>query len=219
MATPVVAQLNDDNGDGLIDGSDNPDVIFSTYNDRGYRGSSVIRAVSGEDGSEIWSTDVLPTAFYSPAAGDIDGDGLVEIVTSGGGIDQTPYLVIYENDGSLKFQTVIQSHGSPYLADLEGDGNVEIILGSGVYDNLGNLLFNIQEDGFPIALDVDLDNDLEVFSGGRLYDHEGKTFCGRWKLNLSTALMQRLAISTRTSFLRYFFTMVITYLLLNTTGY
>lgn len=56
MTTPIVAQANDDNGDGVIDDEDIPDVIFMSYSRYAFEGlhaSGVIRIVSGKDGSDI----------------------------------------------------------------------------------------------------------------------------------------------------------------------
>jgi hypothetical protein len=184
MASPVVAQLNDDNADGEITENDIPDVIFATFRDNLYRNNSVLRAVSGLDGSELWSTPVLPTAYFSPAIADIDNDGLNEIVVGGGNITGARYLLAYENDGSLKWQVTTAGAGNPYIADLQGDGAVEIIHAGKVYDEFGNTLFSIDDDSFAIALDVDLDDDLEIFAGGRLYDHTGQVL---WEAVSSTS--------------------------------
>ena len=74
--TPIVASLTDDNGDGNIDEDDDPDILAVTYG-----GTGTLRAVNGADGTELWSaTNQGLQGQGAIAAGDIDGDGIVEIV-------------------------------------------------------------------------------------------------------------------------------------------
>jgi hypothetical protein len=97
MMTPVVANLTDDNADGVIDTRDIPDVIFTTFSTLPDPGGSdfdlasygVLRAASGDGSGLLWSVGftelglpndagVLPSG--SLAVADLDGDGTVEIV-------------------------------------------------------------------------------------------------------------------------------------------
>ncbi|MFY0575802.1 hypothetical protein ACN28S_16855 [Cystobacter fuscus] len=69
MMTPVVVDVN---GDGVAD------IVFSTFAGDKYQTDGVLRAVSGEDGHDLWAvTD--PAARVKPAAslaaGDLDEDG------------------------------------------------------------------------------------------------------------------------------------------------
>ncbi len=75
MQAPMVANLDDDNGDGSIDENDIPDVVFVTFHpgrcrpevgrrirlgmeecDAPYSADGVVRAISGADGSRLWPT-------------------------------------------------------------------------------------------------------------------------------------------------------------------
>ena len=104
VMAPVVANLTDDNHDGLVDLKDTPDVAFLTYRreeDGCCNSPSVLRVVSGscQGALEVQGGDEarLHEHFYiaSPtmdnsgglAIGDIDGDGRPEIVAMkvGGG--------------------------------------------------------------------------------------------------------------------------------------
>ncbi|MCP4252153.1 MAG: PKD domain-containing protein [Candidatus Scalindua sp.] len=179
MGTPVVAQLNDDNGDGTIDTKDVPDVIFGAYTyDIGWYGPAILCAISGLDGTDIWSstdTERWATGYFGPAVGDIDGDGLVEIlVNKYSNSYGTDRLYVYENDGSLKMEILTDRFAHPVLVDLEGDGQVEILHGGAVYNNVGTLLWSGRYDTSPIALDLDLDGKMEIISGGAAYDKDGE---------------------------------------------
>ncbi len=104
VMAPVVANLTDDNHDGVVDLKDTPDVAFLTYRreeDGCCNSPSVLRVVSGscQGALEVQGGDEarLHEHFYiaSPtmdnssglAIGDIDGDGRPEIVAMkvGGG--------------------------------------------------------------------------------------------------------------------------------------
>lgn len=176
MSTPIVAQLNDDNGDGRVDAGDIPDVIFTTFSGGGYTSPGILRAVSGADGAEIWTQqDRWTTAYHGPAAADIDGDGLVEIVVGGGGYYSGKTLVVYENDGRLKYEVPVTHYGEPFIADLDGDGSAEIIMNGIVYDaGTGQELWRTNgRDSFSIAVDLNLDGTQDVISDGEARDHQG----------------------------------------------
>ncbi|QRK08304.1 VCBS repeat-containing protein [Archangium violaceum] len=196
MMTPVVVDVN---GDGT------PDIVFSTFdgeyfnrtNEEGGNGNSngVLRAVSGDDGRELWAaTD--PSARVKPAAsiaaGDIDGDGKVEIC----GIPENGRgIICFENDGTFKFRSAPDAYdfnewGGPSLADLEGDGTVEILDGNRVYSNTGALKW-VGSDGMggalytgPIsfAADIDQDGTQEVINGRSVYNADGSLKCANTEI-------------------------------------
>ncbi|SEM96781.1 choice-of-anchor A domain-containing protein [Stigmatella aurantiaca] len=179
MMTPVVVEVN---GDGV------PDVVFNSFENSNYTSNGVLRAVSGADGSELWTvTDPLfrIRGAASIAAGDIDGDGKVEICTVP---ENAAGIICFENDGTFKFRTARESAndwGGPSLADLDGDGKVEIIDGATVYTNTGALKWKGSEgaSGIPgsgalsIAADIDLDGKLEVVADRVIYRHDGAVKC------------------------------------------
>ena len=105
LSTPVVGQLTDDNGDGVIDNRDVPDIVVTTDDSGTEDGAhGVLRRIdgTGTDNHLIlkrWVDDVgdqyFPYRYTTPALGDIDGDGTAEIVTlfevvSGGVPDGPP---------------------------------------------------------------------------------------------------------------------------------
>ena len=196
MMLPVVVDVN---GDAI------PDVVFSTFDGDHYNAAyaegedgntqGVLRAVSGDDGHELWAvTD--PSAWVKPgasiAAGDIDGDGKVEICgvpESGRGI------ICFENDGTFKFRSAPDAYdynewGGPSLADLDGDGTVEILDGNRVYSHTGALEW-VGSDGMggaeytgPVsfAADIDQDGKQEVINGRSVYRHDGSLKCANTTL-------------------------------------
>lgn len=177
MMTPIVVEVN---GDGV------PDIVFSTYTGRNYTTNAVLRAISGANGSDLWTvTDpaLRVRGAASVAGADIDGDGLVELCAipeDGLGI------LCFENTGAFKFRTSIpqNSHGGISFADLEGDGSVEIINGNHVFSNTGVLKW-VGSDGMggghagPLSFAVDIDGDglQEVVNGRAIYRHDGTLKC------------------------------------------
>jgi hypothetical protein len=117
----------------------------------------------------------------TPAIGDIDDDGLPEVVTmSGAG------LLAFDHDGTLKWQTVPPTNSNFFavaLADLDNDADVEIVLGNFVADHEGNTVFSAPDwfwqQNDPIylsataAADLDGDDDLEVVMGRSAWHHDG----------------------------------------------
>ena len=89
VTAPIVGQLTDDNGDGLIDENDVPDII-ATFDDNEPDESKmgIIRRISGngysseiiiepwEDDGEEWG----PYRYGTSAIGDVDNDGMPDIV-------------------------------------------------------------------------------------------------------------------------------------------
>jgi hypothetical protein len=89
VMAPVVGQLTDDNGDGVINQSDDPDIVVIT-DDAGFHEDKhgVIRILKGSDGSMIDAIEmatldnytVHPYRYSNVALGDVDVDGAPEIV-------------------------------------------------------------------------------------------------------------------------------------------
>jgi len=186
----VVGQLSDDNGDGFINTDDTPDIVFPSH--RGWT-SPILNVVSGADGSEVWSKAGLDISAYgSPSLGDIDGDGIVEIVFV---TNWRTHLVVLEHDGTLKWKVPITPRfrdtprDSVSIADINADGTPELIIGRQVYDANGNLLWEGSGDYggetyygvVSIVADIDLDGNSEVIAGRTVYDNTGSV---KWHANL-----------------------------------
>ncbi|WNG24655.1 HYR domain-containing protein [Cystobacter fuscus] len=181
MMTPAVVDVN---GDGT------PDIVFSSFAGGNYSADGVLRAISGDDGHALWtvtdaSARVKPGA--SITAGDLDGDGQVEIC----GIPENGRgIICFEHDGTFKFRSAEAAYdynewGGPSLADLDGDGSVEILDGNRVYSHTGQLLW-VGGDSMggahstgPVSFAVDLDQDgkLEVINGRSVYNFDGSLRC------------------------------------------
>ncbi|GDX83538.1 hypothetical protein LBMAG42_53490 [Deltaproteobacteria bacterium] len=179
MMQPIVCPLTDDDGDGDIDENDIGDVVIITYS------PGVLRALDGTDGSELWAgTNSGIQITGGAACGDIDNDGVVEVIaaTSSG-------VVTYDNEGNELWSTSSCSGAmdgtsdAPAIHDMDADGDPEIIIGSCVLDNTGNVegkgssgwgsSSNVGSAG--VTADLELDGELEVIAGNAAYDKDGNT--------------------------------------------
>ncbi len=116
-SSPAVADLDDDG---------KPEVIGGAYS---------IFALNGEDGTEQWTAhrDDLPGSrvWAGMVAADIDGDGVIEIVSGHGG----GYLNVLNRDGSVRWTAQPEDNGEKInrelrglsVFDLDDDGTLEII--------------------------------------------------------------------------------------------
>ncbi|MFZ3136431.1 MAG: CARDB domain-containing protein [Thermodesulfovibrionales bacterium] len=172
MMTPAISDINQD---GV------PDVIFGSTNYTGgsWVFSGVLRALDGRTGTEIFTvTD--PNLYLNPvcsvAVGDIDLDGLPEIVAC----DNSGYrLIVFDHNGNFKWRSPnleYMNGGAPSLADLNGDGKPEIVIGRQVLDSTGKLLWTGTGGSgtmLSLAADINLDGKPEVIAGNTAYDSNG----------------------------------------------
>jgi VCBS repeat protein len=188
---PVVANLTDDNGDGKIDLCDTPDVVAVGRDVETDIGR--IYVLSGRDGSV---EKVIESANYwlgvVPALGDIDGDGVPDIVAA----DAVGHVVALHADGTVLWTsaetlwamdfTLSTPLGTTAIAlhDLDGDGHPEILAGLRVFNHDGTERFHVPGNGAeldwlsfvairPTAVDLDDDGKLEVLFGHATYSASG----------------------------------------------
>jgi hypothetical protein len=180
MSTPMVAQLSDDDLDGDIDGDDRPDIVFTSFLDNGYREPGALTLIDGTTGATHWSkTDFggyFPLGTGGVAVGDLEGDGLPDIVVVGlDGVLAVSHL------GALKWfaPVVVPLHAFPALGDIEGDGHAEVVIGATVLEHTGAVRWigagGIGGGGAAASFPVDLDGDglMEVVAGNTVYEHDG----------------------------------------------
>lgn len=157
LNTPIVANLDDDNGDGLINELDFPEILFSAHKGNNPWGNAVVRAIhgggphKGKDyfarcGDLLWTemspiTDVCADSAPSAdagapvAVGDLDGDGVPEIVVP---LENNRFQIL-DNTGALIYtlpQAWVPNSGSGEtiaIANLDHTGYAELIVGPHVF--------------------------------------------------------------------------------------
>lgn len=182
-SAPIVVQLTDDNQDGMIDEGDMPDIVYISYTG----GAGVVRAISGDGMTELFAiTGVGSDRNKAIAAADIDGDGIVELVTS----NASQQILAFEHDGAAKWTSAsVKGHVGAYevapaISDMNGDGAPEIVVGRAILDNQGNLLgagthgvgASDHANGsasMSFAVDLNGDGEQEVVVGNAVYNLAG----------------------------------------------
>jgi hypothetical protein len=179
IVTPLVANLTDDDGSGDIDLCDVPDVVVVASVSSGTtNGAGHIYVLDGQTGAVHFMVQPAVDHTVTPALGDIDGDGMIEIVTAN---NMTGALMAFEHDGTPKWNGnagwPVAYSGAIALADLDNDGDVEIIAGNMISDHMGTLLHTLPQPAgnwsATAAADLDADGDLEVVLGHAAYHHDG----------------------------------------------
>jgi hypothetical protein len=186
--TPLVAEMVDTNGDGQVNLCDTPSVVV-VVNGGGPHTPGYVVELSGDTGTVQATFDGQVDASVTPALGDIDGDGLPEVVTN----DVNGHLLAYAHDGKIKWTSadVAEYHAVLYqycgaisLYDLDGDGKPEILEAFEVFDNQGRRLFSVDESRWsgmyycpvPTAADLDGDGRLEFIVGNGAYHDDGTPY-------------------------------------------
>jgi len=198
-STPMVGQLTDDNGDGQVDQADTPDIVFvSWFWGQGF--DAVLRVVSG-DGSAVHSStweapydgyDYSPYRYSGVALGDLDNDGVPEIVTTVTRANSC-FAAAYNADGSLEWvltsPTVLCRSNHPAIHDLDADGWPEVVFGDLILDGADGSLrgaggasagYNegyVNSGYHSFGQDLDGDGIMEVSAGGEIYTPDGLVVC------------------------------------------
>ncbi len=147
-----------------LDADKLPEVVVVTSKNTdafGANDKAFLRSLDGRNGTEKWAAtvdaykeglngdpDYTVNPRGTPAAGDLDGNGTIEIVAPrrGGG------LIAFNGDGSFRWRSKMVDGVTDYngsfnsvtvaLADMDGDGKSEIIAGGVVLSFDGKLISN-----------------------------------------------------------------------------
>lgn len=172
---PVIGNLDDDNGDGVVDEDDVPEVVLSMWG-----GTDYIVAIDGATGTEKWSYR-NGSSRGNLAIADVDADGEPEVI----GASTSGYTIAIDGAGTLEWTSTEMATALGYymitVADLDEDGEPEVINNNIVMAGSdGTTLWEMTADrtNCPYTIagvgDVDqADGDQEVLWCGKLYDSDG----------------------------------------------
>lgn len=162
VMTPLVANLTDDNGDGLINESDIPEVIFMTFCNSSFTSDGVLRAIHGggvKRGQDLFASvgeqhwyEGDDISSFQPTCNEAILDSTAGIAVAnldpiGGMYPEPEIIAVHENNGLVIYnhQGELISNGlinegpniganpTPSIAQLDGQGMAEIILSKLVY--------------------------------------------------------------------------------------
>ncbi len=170
MATPMVGNLTDDNGDGSVDENDVPDVVFTSFAGSAYSSPGTLSAISGDGSGQHWS--ILEAGGFrvygagGVAIGDLEGDGRPDICVA----SPDAAVLCLEGDGRFKWAagSARAAYGNPAIADMDGDGKAEVIFGASVFAHDGTeRLSGGACTGITNSFAVDMtgDGQLELVAG------------------------------------------------------
>lgn len=184
VSSPALADID---SDGL------PEIIIGSNNYRipACQNPYLFYAFNG-DGSFVpgFPVETNANTASSPAVGDIDGDGLLDIVVGTGSYDEdcgqepnSKQVFAWNHQGQPKPGWPVSTDGrmeaSPALGDLDGDGALEVVIGchdvrqtgcNKVYAWHGN---GRPVRGFPTTPFASSSNELPYLTGPALADIDG----------------------------------------------
>ena len=168
IMTPLVIDL-----DGLeLDGRLIPEIVFVTYETLGATRGELV-AITGDTCTEIWREPIDDYRLCGElAAGDLDGDGLPDIVVVGNSSVQA----FAGRLGIPMWRSrAIAVPNAPALADVDLDGDPDVVFANGVLDGAtGRTLWaraSAPNDWpVPAVADVDLDGRPEIVRGSSIVD-------------------------------------------------
>jgi hypothetical protein len=186
-ANVAIANITDDNGDGVIDERDVPDIVTS-MNDAE---ADYLMALHGDGSGIIWS---IEGGFGEShvAMADLDRDGSPDVVTTerhGAGLALYDF-VAFRNDGSELWRTASYVWGDqsvgllqPTVADVDGDGQPEVVTPWEILDGAtgaSEVILSAHAPGvgfqgywFPLLTDLDFDGLWEIIQASSVYEHDG----------------------------------------------
>jgi outer membrane protein assembly factor BamB len=184
ISTPAVGEISSSEGTGIVvctaEGYEWDD---SPKSEKPLWGQSAVYLLDPADGQDIWPQPADYDAWFaaSPVIGDVDDDGVCELIVGtehAVGSDRRRVLVLDGATGSEEANWFLGTgiYHSAAVADIDSDGSLDFVVpcndgciygwtGDG-YEALPGFPVNIGEiPGSPAIADIDADMELEIVVG------------------------------------------------------
>ena len=191
VSPPIVIQLDDDDCDGKVTENDIPEIVVSHFQQiGGLEGAMpgtlyVVSAIGGQLVPK-WSAIGMVSGAALVAAGDIDGDGVAEVVTCSKptGDARNTGVIAFKADGTVLWEQLDTTKvhcgfDAPALADPLQTGKPMVLVGFTLLDGATGAVVQELEPTAPAGVyisgfvDVDDDGQLDILTGQRAYNVAG----------------------------------------------
>lgn len=168
VMTPVVANLDDDNGDGLVDERDLPEILFMTFCNSAYTTNGVLRAVHGggldSNGNPLAGRDLLASsgsgagAVIWREADEASTDSLDDgFSCAGADLDPTAGLAVANLDGDAA--------GVPEIVAITEGARMRIYSADGTVLTESTEKVAGEKNGYPTIANLDGEGLPEIVVG------------------------------------------------------
>lgn len=170
LVMPAVGNLTDDNGDGVVDENDDPDIVFPDWTSR------VLVALHGDGSGVIFElSDISGVGGVTIADVDVDGEPEVIALTT------DSEVVAVDGAGTIEWRSEafsLSNYPQPAVVDLDADGDVEVVYDQAVVAGAdGSTHFTLSGVATsyraPVLADIDADGTQEIVLGERVFSHTG----------------------------------------------
>jgi outer membrane protein assembly factor BamB len=163
-----------------IDGDAVPELVVQNMDSAG---DDRLYVLDGRSGALEWSTPSKANFCTGLAVFDLEGDGLMELITQRGSYEPTP--VMLESNGDLRWtgsDSCSLGFCLPMISDLDHDSRKELVYGADIYNArtgahqarlaLPDGYPHSPDPDIPVVGDMDLDGTQEIAIAGCVFDHD-----------------------------------------------
>ncbi len=179
IVMPAVGNLNDDNGDGVVNDNDTPDIAFVEW------GRSELIVLSGDGSGPILTKSGIHGAGGVTIA-DVDQDGKSEVIA----LSSSGQILALDSSGTTRWASAsfnVSGYPQPAVGDIDGDGDIDVVFDTAVVEgSTGTTKFQLNGVSTswrtPVLADIDADGTQEIILGEDVFDHTGAL---EWSTNSS----------------------------------